>query len=94
MSTVRTTWIDSTTPGVIGTKIYRDDVEIGDVGNGVQVWDDSTAETGTEYKYEVQAYTQNEESTAEIEGVNVETITTQQITNYVFLKSLPKIKFN
>ena len=87
MPTVRITWVDSTTPGVIGTKIYRQNLKIGDVGNGVQTFDDDTALVGETYKYEVQAYTATDESTAEVIGVNTENITISAETaptNYVF----------
>ena len=87
--TVRVTWIDSVTAGVVGTKIYRDDVEIGDVLNGVETFDDDTADDAATYKYEVQAYTSTGESTAEVQGVNVENITTVPdiINKYVFDQS-------
>ena len=76
MSTVRITWIDSVTPGVTGHKVYRDDIEIADVGLAVQTFDDTTALGETTYKYEVQAYTATGESTDEILGVNTDNITT------------------
>lgn len=86
--TVRITWIDSATLGVLGTKIYRNDIEIGDVGNGIQTFDDINAVEGTTYKYEVQAYTSTLESTDENIGVNVDTIDVSggaiTPTNYVF----------
>ena len=84
MSTVRITWIDSVTPGVIGHKVYRDDVEIADVGLLVQTYDDTTAAIGTTYKYEVQAYTATVESTDETLGVNMNNITTAAVSNNVF----------
>ena len=86
--TVKITWVDSTTLGILGTKVYRDDIEIADVGNGIQTFDDVNAQDGATYKYEVQAYTSTLESTDETIGVNVETIeisgTIPIITNYVF----------
>ena len=84
--TVRITWIDSTTLGILGTKVYRDDVEIADIANGVQTFDDINAGEGITYKYEVQAYTSTLESTEENIGVNVETIEVSGSipTNYVF----------
>jgi len=76
MSTVRITWVDSVTPGVTGHKIYRDDVELADVGLLVQTYDDTTAAEDTTYKYEVQAYTATGESIIETLGVNMNNITT------------------
>lgn len=75
-TTVRVTWKDSVSAGVIGHKVYRDDVEIADVGMGVEVWYDDTAEKGATYKYEVQAYSASDETTTETIGVNVKSITT------------------
>jgi len=75
MPTVRITWIDSITPGVIGHKVYRDDVELTDLGIGVQTYDDLTAIAGATYKYEVQAYTTTGESIDETLGVNTDNIT-------------------
>jgi hypothetical protein len=71
MATVRITWTDSVTPETEGYKIYRDDIEIGDVGTGVQTFDDVNAVDGETYKYEVQGYSPTGESTDEVEGSNV-----------------------
>jgi len=77
MSTVRITWVDSVTPGVTGHKIYRDDIEIADIGMAIQTYDDTTAVEDSTYKYEVQAYTATGESTDETLGVNMNNITTE-----------------
>lgn len=84
---IRTTWVDSTTVGVIGAKVFRDDVEIADVGIGVEVWDDDTALENVLYKYTVQGYTASTISNGEVSGVNTDTITivpAPSISNYVF----------
>jgi len=75
-TTVQIEWIDSVSATATGNKIYRDDIEIADIGMGVQVYQDDTAETGTTYKYEVQAYSATDETTQEVTGVNTQTITT------------------
>lgn len=75
-TSVQITWVDSVDGDVIGHKVYRDDVEIADVGLGVQTYTDDTAEPGTTYKYEVQAYTALTESVEEQLGVNMDNITT------------------
>lgn len=75
MPTVRITWIDSVSPGVTGHKIYRDDVLLIDIpGMGVQTHDDTTALGGNTHKYEVQAYTATDETTDEVQGVNMDYI--------------------
>jgi len=93
MTTVRITWIDSVTPGVTGHKVYRDDIEIADVGLLVQTYDDATAAADTTYKYEVQAYTAIGESIIETLGVNTQNITTivepvVDVKNYIFDRSI------
>jgi len=86
MPTVRITWIDSVTAGVTGHKIYRDDVEVGDVGLLVQTYDDTTALAETTYKYEVQAYTDTGESVDETLGVNMDNITTAVIIDELYIE--------
>lgn len=76
-------WIDSVSPAATGNKIYRDtvpptgEVEIADIANGIQIYEDATADPGTEYKYEVQAHDgAGGETTQEVQGENMEYITT------------------
>lgn len=88
MSTVKAIWTDSATPGVLGNKIFRDDVEIADVAQGVQELEDSGASPDTNHKYEIQAYTATHESNKEELKVNMDYIQTvpsaDVVINYVF----------
>lgn len=86
-------WIDSVSPAATGNKIYRDtvpttgEVEIADIANGIQIYQDNTVAPGTEYKYEVQAHDgAGDETTLETVGVNTQFITTadEVITSYIF----------
>jgi hypothetical protein len=75
--TITLNWVDSISPGATGVKIYRDDIEIGDVPVGTQQFQDDTAVETTRYKYEVQAYNAETETTLEVPEVNVQYITTE-----------------
>lgn len=77
---IKVIWIDSDTEGVLGTKIYRDDILIATVPFGTLFYEDPTAEVGVQYKYVTQAYTAEGESTGETQGVNMDYHTIQQET--------------
>jgi len=79
MAIIKITWVNSTTPETAGHKVYRNDTDLlfdTPVGDGVNEYTDNTAPDGIEVKYEVQAYTSTAESTAEIQGENMDTIIT------------------
>lgn len=55
-SMIKITWSDSESPGVVGTKIFRDGIEIGDVKTGQEYFKDFTAKKGVTHKYELKPY--------------------------------------
>lgn len=71
MATVRITWTDSITPDVTHHVLFRDDIKLSDIANGVETYDDVNAVIGQTYKYEIQAVNPAGITTIEVLNVNV-----------------------
>lgn len=86
MATVRITWDDSITPDVQEHKLYRNDVLLATIANGVETYDDITAVEGETYKYEIQSKNPTGESTEENTGVggNTKSIIVKATLTYSF----------